>query len=191
MNRIMVDLETTGRKAGCPIIAIGAVFFTSSAPEGSEWMGPTFYSPVSHESCLALGLRDDPETIAWWARQSPEARKVLEESKTADSLPNVLRTFSEFVAANALDPKSVQMWGNGSDFDNVILSECYDVCGIQRPWGAFESRCYRTLKSHHYNIKLVRSGVHHHALHDAISQAEHAVRLLKHINRDKLTQKSA
>lgn len=176
-NRIMLDLETLGTRPGCAILSIGAVFFSSTH---EEWKGPTFYAPVNRLSCVAVGLDEDPDTVAWWRGQGSEARAVLAAADlgATPGLKDVLASFSRWVAENALS-KDVQVWGNGADFDNPILSAAYMAVQLKQPWGPYSGRCYRTLKALHPKEKLVRSGTHHNALDDAVSQAEHAVRMLK------------
>lgn len=177
-NRIMLDLETLGTRPGCAILSIGAVFFSSTL---TEWEGPSFYSPVRAGSCQALGLHEDADTLDWWGKQGEQARGVWEEIKKAPHLVKALGAFSGWVTAHAADPKSVQVWGNGADFDNPILSAVYHAAALKQPWGSYNGRCYRTLKALFPQERLVRSGVHHHALHDSRSQAEHAVRCLKRL----------
>jgi len=75
-------------------------------------------------------------------------------------------------------PAGATLWGNGSTFDNVILSNAYRAIGVKQPWDFWNDRCYRTLKSLYPHVKLERSGVAHNALDDAKSQAMHAVRII-------------
>jgi len=175
-NRIMVDLETYGTRPGCGILSVGAVFFSASLP---EWRGPHFYAPVHRESCKIAGLHEDPSTLAWWEAQGSKARGVWEEIKTAPNLSEVLKSFATWVRTHSAG--EAQVWGNGADFDNPILSACYTATGLPQPWGPYNGRCYRTLKALAPAVKLVRTGTHHNALDDAVSQAEHAVRILKHL----------
>lgn len=177
-NRVMCDLETIGTRPGCAVLSIGAVFFSSTLP---QWKGPTFYAPIRAGSCQSIGLHEDQDTLAWWAKQKPEARLVWDEIKGAAPVHTVLAQFSEWMLNNAADPRTVQLWGNGADFDNPILSAVYSAALLPQPWGAFHGRCYRTLKSLNTGVRLVRSGTHHNALDDALSQAEHACRLLRMI----------
>lgn len=79
-------------------------------------------------------------------------------------------------------PERAHIWGNGADFDNVILTNAYRAVGISRPWEPYHDRCYRTLKNLRRDIHLYRTGTHHNALYDAITQAEHAVRLLQAVH---------
>lgn len=175
--RAMVDLETLGTRAGCSILSIGAVLFSSSAP---EWKGPTFYTPVNRLSCAQAGLKESPDTVAWWRGQGEGARAVLAEADlgTTATLAEALKAFAAWLTLHT-DTKAVQVWGNGADFDNPILSAAYDAAGVPQPWGAYSGRCYRTLKSLCPSEKIVRTGTHHNALDDAVSQAEHAVRILR------------
>lgn len=177
-NRIMLDLETLGTRPGCAILSVGAVFFSSTLP---VWEGPSFYAAVRAGSCQALGLHEDADTLAWWAKQGDKARIVMDEIKKAPQVAKVLGAFNTWVADHAADVKSVQVWGNGADFDNPILSAVYKAADVPQPWGAYNGRCYRTLKSLCTAERLVRSGTHHNALDDARSQAEHAVRILKRL----------
>lgn len=163
----MVDLETLGRRAGCSILSIGATYFDEAGVEGE------FYAVVSQESCEKAGLHTDPETLAWWEEQSPEAREVLEISKNSGMLlADALDLFGVFM-------KGTKVWGNGSDFDNAILYACYAAVGKEVPWKFWDSRCYRTLKGLFPSVKLVRQGTYHNALSDAISQATHASEILR------------
>jgi DNA polymerase III epsilon subunit-like protein len=175
MKHIMVDLETYGTRAGCGILSIGAVFFDWNKP---AWQGPTFYTAVNRESCKAAGLVEQADTLKWWEDQGSKARVVWQEIETAPPLAAALSLFNDWAHANKKDSIS-GLWGNGADFDNPILSAAHHATGVKQPWGPFQGRCYRTLKALRPDVKLVRQGTHHNALDDALSQAEHAVRLLK------------
>jgi len=170
-RRVMVDLETLGRGAGCVILSIGAVVFDEVTGE----LGHTFYTSISRASCLAAGLTEDESTVTWWSRQAPEAQQALRdaESLEAPSLTNALMEFAAFLNIND------EVWGNGSDFDNVILAAAYSATGMILPWKFWNNRCYRTLKNLRPEIKLERIGTHHNALDDAKTQAAHAIQLLR------------
>lgn len=177
MQDVMVDLETLGRGPGCVVLSIGAVAF---GPDGVG--ADLLYAVVNRASCLAHGLTVDPDTEAWWSRQSENARQVLAraDGETSSSLPDALDGFTAFLSQ--YDIEKVRVWGNGADFDNAILQSCYRAVGRDAPWQFWNNRCFRTLKSLRPEIKSVRAGTHHNALDDAVTQAEHAVRLLRFIN---------
>lgn len=175
MIHVMCDLETLGRRAGCKVLSIGAVVF------GPNGLGAEFYLEVRRDP--QPGLHEDPDTLSWWAKQLPEAQERLFNPGCNVTLKNALYAFTYWLERLAdRDAKgnlNVCVWGNGADFDNAILSAAYaEVRGENLPWPFWNNRCYRTLKSLAPSVKLVRQGVHHNALDDAKSQAEHAVRLM-------------
>ena len=164
---IMIDLETTGVKAGCGILSIGASSFD---------LTKTFYEKIDHETCRKAGLVDDPSTIAWWQKQNPEARAEAFSGKK--SIIEVLGAFQTWM--NRLDDKQIFVWGNGADFDLPILIAAYNSVGMAVPWKPFNGRCYRTLKNLYKNIPMQEfQGLKHTALSDAKNQAAHARDILR------------
>ena len=109
-GRVMVDLETLGNRAGCPIAAIGAVKFGCDI-EGVD----VFYARVDLRSCERAGLRPDMDTILWWLRQAPEAQREMTDTTGRKPLVEVLREFTVWCG-----PVS-ELWGNGASFDPPIL----------------------------------------------------------------------
>lgn len=175
MDDVMGDLETLGRRAGCAVLSIGAVAFN---PDGG--LGKEFYIVINRKSQVELGLHEDDETLKWWASQTEEARQVLEDAgslKKSVPLDVALVQFNKYIIS--LGGAKVKLWGNGSDFDNSILINLYAAAKMLIPWGAYNNRCYRTLKSIIGGPKLVCEGTHHNALDDARSQALHAIELFK------------
>jgi DNA polymerase III epsilon subunit-like protein len=167
-TQVMLDLETLGAKPGSVIVAIGAVKF------GGGQIIDSFYERIDPASCVEAGLKMDPQTIMWWLTQPDAAR--LEITKPGAPLAAVLAMFTVWVGEN-----DVEIWGNGASFDNVLLSDAYEVAGMPRPWKFYNERCYRTVKNLRPDIQMAREGVHHHALDDARSQAEHLMRILETI----------
>jgi exodeoxyribonuclease VIII len=102
---------------------------------------------------------------------------VEAQQNDAATLPVALDRFTDFLQPVGF--KRVKVWGNGSDFDNAILSCCYGATGREVPWDFWHNRCYRTLKALRPGPKLVREGTYHNALDDAKSQALHAIELLR------------
>ena len=164
VNNIMLDLETMGKKSNSAIVSIGAVRF-------NEEICDRFYIAVSLQSCLDFGLEIDADTVMWWLRQEKE---VIEHfSIDHVSLPYALNKFSEWIGKNAI------VWGNGSTFDNVILSNAYDKAKNARPWAYDSDRCYRTIKNMRPDIKGEDIGKLHKADDDAEYQARHIIKIIK------------
>lgn len=171
-QHIMLDLETLGTNSQAVIVSIGAVRFD----ELGVAVGDDFYAVLNREQQVALGRTIDAGTVNWWMQQSEQARKVFTE-KSEFASP-ALHRFSEWVGLS----KDPYMWGNGADFDCVILGSLYDTMGAKKPWSYSRNRCFRTLK----NIALAkdshkmpeREGTYHNALDDAVYQAYCAVAYL-------------
>ena len=167
----MVDLETMGKGPEAAIVAIGVVEFDLETSD----IGRTFYAKVSLESAMEHGGKVDASTVMWWLQQSDEARAELctDQEHIIDALVGLSRWMRDCCP---LEERRV--WGNGATFDNVILKSAYENCSFDVPWKHWGDRCYRTVKNMVPDIPLVRRGVHHNALDDALSQAEHLIRLI-------------
>jgi len=167
MNNVMLDLETLGTGANSAILSIGAVEmdFDSLA------LGREFYVVIDRQSCFDLGCTSDPATLKWWSDQSSEARTVLSEPGIAAD--KALAQFSIWA------PDYMELWGNGSDFDNAMLAELYRKVGSETPWKFFNNRCYRTMKNMFPRVTFMRQGTHHNALDDAKSQAMHMLKIVE------------
>jgi exodeoxyribonuclease VIII len=171
MYDVMLDLETLGTKSGCVVLSIGAVLF--DRPTGA--ISKEFYRVIDIQSCLAAGLTIDQSTWNWWLQQSDEARVILFDKK-AQQLKNVLYDFDLFLSDITYKKQDIKLWGNGSDFDQPILSTCYDKLGMTQPWIYYNNRCHRTFKNVHPEIKPEPSGIYHNALDDAKYQVkQHAL----------------
>lgn len=160
-QHIMVDLETLGTKPGAVIRSIGAVAFDPAALT----LGQTFYINIDRVSCEAIGLTVDPDTVAWWAKQSAEARARLETDPV--TIAEALDRFTAFWR----EADGHQIWGHGASFDAPILEAAYRALGRRTPWPFSACRDTRTL----YEMAGVApdraAGLHHDALDDAKAQA--------------------
>jgi len=172
LDDAMIDIETLGKKPGAAVLSIGAVMF------GATGLGEEFYSPVLLKSCTDVGLTIDPETVAWWMKQSEEARQAAFRAD-APALPAVLLRFTDwFVAQQARYP-----WCHGATFDVPILDAAYEACGMPAPWKYYDVRDTRTLYDL-VGVKVDRSnGTHHNALDDARTQAEAAAAAFRRLSR--------
>lgn len=165
-SNVMLDLETMGTRPNAPIIAIGAVVFDTNGIRRS------FYENINLSIEVANGAVIDPDTVMWWMAQSDDARHALTNGNAMT--PSIaLTNFADWL------PKDAKVWGNGVDFDNVLLTECYRRHSLHQPWKFYNNRCYRTVKNLVPSIVLERVGTFHNALDDAMSQAYHLIDILK------------
>jgi exodeoxyribonuclease VIII len=171
MKDVMLDLETMGTSTDAAIIAIGAVEFDAELCQ----LGERFYQVVDLQSSVDLGGVIEPSTVMWWLQQSDEARAAVRSGGVHIAV--ALMAFTRWLGERAQQDE-VRIWGNGANFDNVVLANAYRRAQHQLPWRFFNDRCYRTVKALRKDIKLERSGTHHNALDDAISQAQHLLAIM-------------
>ena len=166
---LMIDLETMGKNPDAPIISIGAIFFD---PQTGD-MGPEFSKTIDLDTAGGVIDRD---TIKWWLKQSREAQSVL----LTDEIPldDALLQLREFIDENSGE-FFVQVWGNGANFDNVILRRSYERQGIPCPWRYCNDRDVRTIvelgKAIDFDARtaIPFEGERHNALDDARHQAKY------------------
>ncbi|EFC2029135.1 exonuclease, partial [Escherichia coli] len=166
---LMIDLETMGKNPDAPIISIGAIFFD---PQTGD-MGPEFSKTIDLET---TGGVIDRDTIKWWLKQSREAQSAI----LTDEIPldDALLQLREFIAENSGE-FFVQVWGNGANFDNVILRRSYERQGIPCPWRYHNDRDVRTIvelgKATDFDARtaIPFEGERHNALDDARYQAKY------------------
>lgn len=161
MTHIMLDLETLSATSKAAIVSVGAVVFDPKTGR----LGKEFYGVVNAQSCEDAGLHISASTVMWWMKQD----KAAQQSLISGDMPlaQVLEGFSAYVKAVG----GIYIWGNGSDFDNVILKNAYDALGMKAPWSFNKNRCFRTLKNISAVKEPTRAGTYHNALDDAKHQA--------------------
>ncbi|EEU4826685.1 3'-5' exoribonuclease [Escherichia coli] len=168
-HHLMIDLETMGKNPDAPIASIGAVFFD---PQTGE-QGPEFSKIIDMGTC---GGTVDISTIEWWLQRSGEARAAI----LADRIPldDALLQLREFIDENSGE-FFVQVWGNGANFDNVILRRSYERQEIPCPWRYYNDRDVRTIvelgKAIDFDARtaIPFEGKRHNALDDARYQAKY------------------
>ncbi|EOS4566591.1 3'-5' exoribonuclease [Escherichia coli] len=168
-HHLMIDLETMGKNPDAPINALAGKFFDPATGE----MGPEFSKTIDLETAGGVIERD---TIKWWLKQSREAQSAI----LTDEIPldDALLQLREFIDENSGE-FFVQVWGNGANFDNVILRRSYERQGIPCPWRYTNDRDVRTMVAlglvMDFDARSVITfeGERHNALHDARYQAKY------------------
>lgn len=174
MKHIMLDLETLDTASSAVVISIGAVAFDPH----TNALGDRFYLETVEDTAAqqARGRTISGSTVQWWMQQDVLAKRVFTtpspDGAVRVSTLEALSRFGIFVERNG--GRDAEIWGNGADFDNMILGSLYESFDIKRPWSYGRNRCFRTMRTLHGAPKHVeRFGVHHNALDDAITQARH------------------
>lgn len=162
MTDVMFDLETFGKAPGCALRSIGAVFFDMHGN-----FGPEYYRNIDKQSCVDAGLSLDPETVAWWEKQSVAAQQAL--LTNPQPLREVVREFANWFKAKGGE----RIWCQGATFDAPVWEAAAKAVGSSVPWRFWNVRDTRTA----YDLydfdprSVAREGSHHNALDDAKHQA--------------------
>lgn len=164
-RHFMIDLETMGIRPTSAILSIGVTVFDQ------ESILDQFYTPVSLQSCLDAGLTTDKSTEIWWSQQTDAARLAWQ---TPDA-PELSKALSEMGAwMRGVAPESyICPWGNGADFDLVLLINAYNALNADAPWKFYNHHCFRTMKNMFKVQAPLKVGTHHNALDDAVNQTNH------------------
>ncbi|WP_409277834.1 3'-5' exonuclease [Providencia rustigianii] len=136
--------------------------------------------------------------LAYWVKDSTVenlsssltsffAKKAAIPNSACDGsyLSLALSNLCKFSRKNLTD--DVQVWGNGVDFDNVILRNAYNSVGLEPFWNHWNNRCVRTIVELGRNAgidpktTLPFVGEPHNALDDAIHQAKYVSIIHQHL----------
>lgn len=181
---LMYDFETMGQTPDTKVVSLGAVAFNRDGILGKKyWVFDWENQPTRTE---------DPETVAWWNRQSFEAKQVFTTPKEKRiSLEKFIADNDQWIEGlcfelgESRNPKTgkwkeLKPWGNGANFDIVILEDIYRTMKNKDsiPWAFWNVWCFRTFdnmtkcKELKAKNKVGEAIVKHNALADAIWQAE-------------------
>ena len=171
-SHVMLDIETFGKSNEAAIVAIGAVKFT---PE-HQHIGERFYVVVNPRSAECFG-KMDADTVLWWmSKERTAARETMLATDMVD-LPSALEAFAMWYGSDDKLP----IWGNGATFDNVVVKNAYEKCGMELPWSYNADRCYRTIRALGHDVPFTSVGTYHNAVDDATTQALHLMKIARRL----------
>ncbi|CCO46683.1 putative exodeoxyribonuclease [Vibrio nigripulchritudo SOn1] len=147
-------------------------------------------SDEGQENRIKDDINQPNSTMAFWEKQkveSPEAYAELfsaEKREESLSLHEALHQIAYYIKENTPEGTKAQVMGNGPEFDNVILSHAYEETGIDQPWHFRGNQSLRTvcllgrlLLGIDPKYTLERKGPLHHALYDALHEAEYLLEI--------------
>lgn len=174
---VVLDLETLDTKPTAKVISIGAAAVSTSGV-----LVASFHTPISVIS-QQNHRTESQSTHSWWAEQSEAAKAASYSFPEGPNRPlasTALREFKNFCDAVGIGDMHLQVWGNGSDFDNAILQSLYTDCNMQAPWGFYNNRCLRTLRHLRPECRSVGPfvGTPHNAEDDALHEAKMLIKAL-------------
>ncbi|MCG9678716.1 3'-5' exonuclease [Vibrio sp. Isolate24] len=172
---IMIDVECMGKGSKAPLTSIGAVVFNPRTGE----LGADFEEIINLNSSVYYGGEIDSSTVVWWLQQSEEARAIYAKDTPKSSLKDALLEFNQWLA-DLGHSNDLYLWGNGKEFDNVIVKNAFESTRIKPNFSHWNDMDVRTIVKLGRDIlgidpksTLEREGVHHSALADAKFQARY------------------
>lgn len=168
----MVDIETLDTRPSAVVISIGVVLFNRREPKVKmKELNLKFGKKEFRDEQIMMGRTVDKETVAWWKGQEPDAKRIFKQANVT-SMEDALNKLTAFLTQG---DTNYLIWGNGSDFDNTIITSLYESFGMQAPWKFWNNRCFRTFKGEHGHITRPPEfqGVKHDAVDDARQQARY------------------
>ncbi|WP_323936214.1 3'-5' exonuclease [Aeromonas veronii] len=179
----VADIETLGQGVDAVICSIAVVVVDL----GSLAVVDEFYCRVDHNQ---VNRSRSEGTLAFWEQQRQESPAAWDELFNPAGqrlfITSALELLSTFLLKAFGRAEDVQLMGNGSEFDNVILAHAYEQWGMAQPWHFRGNQSLRTavwmgrvLLGIDPKYQLPFEGVRHHALHDARHEAAYLIAILK------------
>jgi exodeoxyribonuclease VIII len=169
LKHIMLDIETWGTSPYSVIIMIGACVFDPYASQPDEIIADRF--EVAIDPASSAGLRTDAKAVLWWMDGARDEARRIWLGKPKLSLYAALDGFTDWLLSHSVGDVqcgNLRIWGNGSDFDNVLLQHAYEVASREVPWSFRHNRCFRTLR----NLLTFEEGHYLGTAHTALADAE-------------------
>ena len=175
---IVLDLETLSLQEDAAILQIGCCiphFDRVKIPSG---ISHEFEVTISYDIALKSEFHKDSETLNWWENQDPNVRKLVFSGQ--DNYEDALGDLVAWLNSLRVDGADIAIWGNGSDFDNRLLTYTLNCYGFRKCWDFRNNRDLRTLKAlfplEDAGIELVRSSAE--TAHTALGDARYEARVL-------------
>lgn len=142
---IALDLETLSTREDAAIVQIGCCIPEFDRKFVPAVAGFEFETTIAYEEALRSEFHKSNSTMDWWEKQDPETRKIVfsGQSTYLDALTDFVYWISLVKSGGA----DVAIWGNGSDFDNRLLTYTLDSFGMHNVWSFRNNRDLRTLKA--------------------------------------------
>lgn len=165
----VVDLETLSLDHDATVLTIGITAFDIEQQNSTEELeAQTIYMVADAEAQIKAGSKAEAGTIKWWLDQEYLARKAVMavHERMGATIGKIGRFFSDY----NID----KLWGNGCDFDNVVLIRMFKRLEHAWPLHYRAAQDLPTLKRVAKRLGWESPkflGTQHHAADDAINEA--------------------
>lgn len=175
---VMVDIETLSTDPHAIVLSAAGVLFNLDDEDTWKTVGDEarcFHVQFPVKPQEKLDRHKSDGTVNWWMRQSAEARdRVMAALDIEDDGTLLKARFKEFARFSS---QANHIWGNGCNFDNVILRNLGDDVGINiNPF--YTDQDLRTLARLANTGKLGQPS--DMVAHDALDDAKYQVLCAQH-----------
>lgn len=177
MNALMIDIETLSLRPTAQVTQIG--YCAANLRTGEYLILPINIWVAPHGGHIDMG------TVAWWMRQSNEARLAVfgAESKllTPAEAFVELQTAYDYLQSQGEDQNSATVWGSPAMFDLPILTNMWAGLPKEKPWRYNMERDLMTLYKMLDPTGTLRSeaAIAHDAASDAKAQMDNLIAIFQ------------
>lgn len=179
---LMLDVETLGRQPGYQILSIGATLFDPLGVNPAHKDPKNhFYIVINSFDAHALGFLADPETLRWWKKQTIWSHLGAEMMNSKVTVAQACKRFADFVIKNQVG----MCWANSPTFDIEMMAAMHKKVNVPFPIAYRQHADFRTILDTAFPVREERPELQHatfakhHALGDAIVQAEQLISALR------------
>ena len=194
-THFVLDLETLGTTPTSVVTAIGIQVVKSRQKENGAFefvLGESFYTPFPYwDEQIRKGRTVTGDTVKWLLNRDRISQEAVDALLTPSAFQNLnsydlLGEVNRFLVREEPALTNRWIWGNGSDFDNVILGGLFNTFNMVSGWEYWNNRCFRTLKNlspvfGSGESEIVTQFPLHHALGDAQREAFELAQILNQI----------
>lgn len=165
---LMLDIETLGTRPDAAIVQAAARVFNLDGTKGPHI---NLMIEPSEQASFSMS------TISWWCTHEDvaAARPVVFDPRAARMTERTACVVLEEFIDEYADHKYVRIWGNGANFDPVILESMFHRNNMTPSWKFWNIRCLRTLRASFPEVPRSEPTIAHDALSDVDAQIDSVV----------------
>ena len=182
MHHFIIDIETLGLETDAPVASIACTPIDFAKHEAySTYVNTTFSLKLDWQKQIRDKThKPDESTMAWWAKQSDEARRYIQPLPSDVTLKDGLKFLNDFLTNHHGFTKDSWICSRGMAFDFAILDRNYRLYNIKPAIPYNKQRDIRTMidclqgsNNGYYEAKakLDEPCIKHVALYDAAYDA--------------------
>ena len=171
---IVLDLETLSTQEDAAIIQIGCCIPEFDRVHVPKGISHEIEIGIAYEEALKSEFHKCGDTMLWWEQQDPVVRRQVFSGQ--DTYEDAFHQFKYWIECLRVDGADVAIWGNGSDFDNRLLSYSLDSMGLHKVWNFRNNRDLRTLKAL-FPVEITNVPINE-TKHTALGDARYEARLI-------------